>query len=126
MPCHRCGARQTDPIRGESPWRRGVSSGVQVLVCPHCQRIHDWTAELDACARCGSTSLVRTLGETHCRACGASGEVRARVPEGPARGAPEANGSTPAGAGSRSAAEAAALSQDVAAALDRLFSRNRP
>jgi hypothetical protein len=41
----------------------------QVLVCPDCQAVHDWTADLDRCESCGSTMLVRVLGETRCRAC---------------------------------------------------------
>lgn len=70
MPCYRCGARQTDPDRGASPWKRGVRSAQQVLVCPQCQASHDWQADLDQCAKCGSTQLVRRLGEVECRACG--------------------------------------------------------
>ncbi len=69
MPCYRCGARQTDPGKGPSPWKRGVISDEQVLVCPRCQAEHDWTADLDRCGSCGSTMLVRSLGETRCRAC---------------------------------------------------------
>jgi hypothetical protein len=41
----------------------------QVLVCPDCQSTHDWTADLDRCESCGSTMLLRALGETRCRAC---------------------------------------------------------
>jgi len=70
MPCVRCSARQTDPVRGPSPWKSGVQAGRQVLVCPDCQRSGDWTADLDRCTACGSTMLVRRLGETSCRACG--------------------------------------------------------
>lgn len=73
MPCYRCDTRQTDPTKGASPWKRGVIADVQVLVCPECQRVHDWAADLDRCAGCGSTSLVRQLGETICRSCGHSG-----------------------------------------------------
>lgn len=72
MPCYRCGARQTDPARGASPWRRGVRDAEQVLVCPDCQRTSDWTADLDRCPACGSTALVRRLGRTVCRDCGGS------------------------------------------------------
>jgi len=54
MPCFRCGARQTDPVRGASPWKRGVRADRQVLICPRCQAEHDWTAELD-CRDCGHT-----------------------------------------------------------------------
>ena len=32
MPCYRCGTRQVDPVRGHSPWRRGVKGDEQVLV----------------------------------------------------------------------------------------------
>ncbi|GLX94528.1 hypothetical protein Hesp01_24780 [Herbidospora sp. NBRC 101105] len=68
MPCYRCGARQTDPVRGASPWRRGVRSDAQVLICPDCQRAHD--LQLDTCFSCGSTTLVCRLGEVECRSCG--------------------------------------------------------
>ena len=69
MPCYRCGARQTDPGKGPSPWKRGVIRDEQVLVCPDCQTTHDWVADLDRCEACGSTMLLRALGETRCRAC---------------------------------------------------------
>ncbi|WP_327090756.1 hypothetical protein OIE66_09070 [Nonomuraea sp. NBC_01738] len=69
MPCYRCGARQTDPVRGASPWKRGVRDESQVLICPDCQRLHD--LDLDACGTCGSTALICRLGEVECRACGA-------------------------------------------------------
>jgi ribosomal protein L32 len=68
MPCYRCGVRQTDPVRGASPWRRGVRREVQVLICPACQREHD--PELDHCGSCGSTMLICRLGEVECRSCG--------------------------------------------------------
>ncbi len=107
MPCYRCGARQADPARGPSPWKRGVYAGGQVLICPECQRGRDWTAELDACRVCGSTALYRALGETACRACGATGDGRSA-----ARG--EAEASAAAGASE-------ALRDDVGAALDRVL-----
>jgi hypothetical protein len=69
MPCYQCGARQTDPGKGPSPWKRGVMKDEQVLVCPDCQSTHDWMADLDRCESCGSTMLVRSLGETRCREC---------------------------------------------------------
>ncbi|HEX2313420.1 MAG TPA: hypothetical protein VHJ17_06810 [Thermomonospora sp.] len=102
MPCFRCGARQTDPVRGASPWRRGVRGDRQVLVCPGCQGAHDWTAELDRCAGCGSTALVCRLGEVECRECGHVREAR------PGEGAPPA---------------APGLSEEVAAALHRVLRR---
>lgn len=111
MPCYRCGARQTDPARGPSPWRRGVRRDRQVLVCPHCQAAHDWSGDLDRCARCGSTELQCRLGEVECRACGHVREaVRDQVPDSDdlvASGAP-------------------GLSEEVARALDRVLSRRRP
>lgn len=74
MPCYRCGTRQVDPDRGESPWRRGVREDRQVLICPDCQAAVDWTNELDRCHVCGSVHLVRRLGEVECRDCGAVGQ----------------------------------------------------
>ncbi len=73
MPCFRCGARQSDPARGPSPWKRGVRDGRQVLLCPDCQRDREWVADLDPCPRCASTQLTRHLGETRCRSCGWAG-----------------------------------------------------
>jgi len=108
MPCHRCGARQTDPVRGASPWRRGVRAGEQVLVCPDCQKDRDWTADLAHCASCGSARLVRALGNTQCKDCGAEDQV-----------IPEARHSTGAAAESRSGVST--LSEDVHAALERHF-----
>jgi hypothetical protein len=70
MPCYRCGARQVDPDRGESPWKRGVRADRQVLVCPACQSSVDWMGELDQCPVCSSVHLVRRLGEVECRDCG--------------------------------------------------------
>jgi hypothetical protein len=74
MPCYRCGTRQVDPDRGESPWRRGVRGDRQVLICPACQATTDWAADLDHCPVCGSVHLVRRLGEAECRDCGAVGQ----------------------------------------------------
>jgi hypothetical protein len=102
MPCYRCGARQVDPDRGESPWKRGVRADRQVLICPTCQSATDWMAELDRCPVCLSAHLVRRLGEVECRDCGyvrdpgsASGDAGAvtGVPAGaaaPAAGSPGA------------------------------------
>src|SRR5689334_19293782 len=99
MPCYHCGARQTDPGKGPSPWKRGVVADEQVLVCPDCQATHDWTADLDRCVACGSTMLVRALGETRCREC-------SHVKTAPAV---------------RAGAADSSLSDDVAAALRRQF-----
>jgi uncharacterized Zn finger protein (UPF0148 family) len=72
-----------------------------VLVCPACQQTHDWIADLDRCAGCGSTMLVRALGETRCRQCGWT-KAAARAD------ASQADGS---------------LAADVEAALRRQFER---
>jgi hypothetical protein len=71
MPCYRCGTRQVDPDRGESPWRRGVRGDRQVLICPDCQAAVDWANDLDRCQVCTSVHLVSRLGEIECRDCGA-------------------------------------------------------
>jgi hypothetical protein len=102
MPCFRCGARQTDPDRGSCPWRRGVRADAQVLICPECQPV----ADLDLCQRCGSADLICRLGDVECRECG---HVRAAEP-GTAPAMPQ----PPAG-----------LSEEVAAALDRVLGRGR-
>jgi hypothetical protein len=85
MPCYRCGARQVDPDRGESPWKRGVRADRQVLICPACQSSVDWAGELDRCPVCSSVHLVRRLGEVECRDCGYVREPGAGV--GPVAGA---------------------------------------
>ncbi|WP_157246248.1 hypothetical protein [Nonomuraea typhae] len=84
MPCYRCGARQTDPVRGASPWKRGVRDESQVLICPDCQRLHD--LDLDTCATCGSNALICRLGEVECRSCGSVRQARSAgllTPEAP-------------------------------------------
>lgn len=70
MPCYRCGTRQADPDRGQSPWKRGVRADHQVLICPGCQESFDWAADLDRCAVCDGVHLVRRLGEIECKDCG--------------------------------------------------------
>jgi ribosomal protein L40E len=114
VPCYRCGARQTDPGRGASPWRRGVRGTEQVLVCPECQARPDWTAELDRCPRCGSTALVRRLGQTVCRDCESAPDKYAR--------------SVATADSLRTATEPAEtadqiLAAEVAAAIDRVLGR---
>ena len=99
-PCYHCGQRQTDPGKGPSAWKRGVIADEQVLVCPDCQQTHDWIADLDRCGSCGSTMLLRALGETRCRECEWS---KQSAPEGR-----EGDSS---------------LSDDVAAALAKRFGR---
>ncbi len=112
MPCFRCGARQTDPVRGASPWKRGVRADRQVLICPGCQRTHDGIAQLDRCAACGSTALGCRLGEIECRDCG---HTREAVPDEAAGGDLVPSGAHPADTG---------LSEEVAAALTRFFRRD--
>lgn len=139
MPCYRCGVRQTDPSRGQSPWRRGVRRDSQVLICPRCQASDDWMADLARCPRCGSVHLVRRLGEVECRDCGTI------VPPSPGLGEGEPLSEAVAGgAGDVASAREAAgagdvagtgdvavlgdgqspdLSEEVARALDRVLGR---
>ncbi|MEU5882265.1 hypothetical protein [Spirillospora sp. NPDC047279] len=117
MPCFRCGARQTDPARGASPWKRGVQADHQVLICPRCQTEHDWAADLDRCAVCGSAALVCRLGEVECRDCGHTREAvrEAADPDGPGGGRDLVrSGAPPADSG---------FSEEVAAALSRVLGR---
>ncbi|EFC81054.1 hypothetical protein FrEUN1fDRAFT_5844 [Parafrankia sp. EUN1f] len=81
MPCFRCSERQTDPVRGSSPWHRVVISGEQVLVCPTCRPAPDWDAILDRCNRCASTRLAKALGTVLCRDCGERKEPDRHTPE---------------------------------------------
>jgi ribosomal protein L37AE/L43A len=78
-----------------------------VLICPDCQRDRDWTADLDRCPSCGSTSLSRALGETTCKACGAV-VAGASAPVVPVQ------------------ESAPGLSEEVSAALERAFRRREP
>jgi hypothetical protein len=110
MPCYRCGVRQTDPVRGASPWRRGVRRERQVLICPSCQREHDLDLDLDRCASCGSTRLICRLGEVECRSCGA-----VRLADG--------KDADPDDRLSLVRAGAPGLSEEVEAALNRVLGR---
>jgi hypothetical protein len=107
MPCYRCGARQTDPIRGASPWKRGVREERQVLVCPDCQSAADWRADLDQCAACHSAGLVCRLGEIECRDCGHVRTAERATDTLVTSGAP-------------------GLSEEVEAALSRVLRRSGP
>ena len=70
MPCYRCGRIQTDPVKGASPWGRGVVEGAQILICPACQTSDpEWPRSLDACPRCGGTRLSVVMGSIVCRSC---------------------------------------------------------
>jgi hypothetical protein len=107
MPCFQCGARQSDPARGASLWRRGVRADRQVLVCPDCQIAPDWRSALDRCASCSSAELICRLGEVECRACG-----HTRPADPGARQDAPAPDASPSG-----------LAEEVAAALARVLSR---
>jgi len=72
--CIRCGQRQVDPDSGPTLWRRAVRGGHQVLVCPDCQGV-GWDADLDLCGSCGSTFLIKQLGDLVCRSCGRTEEL---------------------------------------------------
>jgi hypothetical protein len=135
MPCYRCGVRQTDPSRGQSPWKRGVRRQSQILICPGCQDTVDWVSEMDRCSRCSSVHLVKRLGEVECRDCGAivtpegsgdAGSAEAGLGEaGSANaGSAEAPGGEPGGAGPAVAGRGPDLSEEVARALDRVLSRS--
>jgi hypothetical protein len=68
MPCYWCGTRQGDPEPGKgSPWRRGVISEHQVLICPACQPAA--LADLSRCPGCGSAHLIRRLDQVECLDC---------------------------------------------------------
>ena len=133
MPCYRCGVRQTDPSRGQSPWKRGVRQYSQILICPGCQDTVNWMAEMDRCSRCSSVHLVKRLGEVECRDCGAImapehsadadyAAVRDREPAGPAGPGLGDAGLQEAGpAGSDRSPD---LSEEVARALDRVLGRS--
>ena len=109
MPCYRCGVRQTDPSRGQSPWKRGVRRYSQILICPGCQDTADWMAEMDRCSQCSSVHLVKRLGEVECRDCGAIM---------PPQASGEPGNAGPAGPGGSD------LSEEVARALDRVLGRS--
>jgi hypothetical protein len=109
MPCYRCGARQTDPERGSSPWRRGVRQDTLVLVCPACQEAGDWTDDLEHCGRCDSAHLIRRLGQVECLDCGLVREPVATLV--PPIGNWVGSGGDPA------------LADEVGRALDRLLGR---
>jgi hypothetical protein len=133
MPCYRCGVRQTDPSRGQSPWKRGVRQYSQILICPGCQDTVDWMAELDRCSRCSSVHLVKRLGEVECRDCGAI-VAPADSADADYPAVPDEEPVGPAGPGLADAGLQAAgpagpdrgpdLSEEVARALDRVLGRS--
>jgi hypothetical protein len=124
MPCYRCDLRQVDPDRGQSPWKRGVKSGAQVLICPACQGSFDWMSELDQCSVCGGVHLVRRLGELECRDCGM---VCDPADAGVGAGAGGAGAAGPGDGGGRAEVghEPGSLADDVERALERVLGRSR-
>jgi hypothetical protein len=124
MPCYRCDLRQVDPDRGESPWKRGVRDGRQVLICPDCQGSFDWMAELDQCPVCGGVHLVRRLGEIECRDCGMvrdPGDAADR----PVAGSGAGSGDPVSSGGPAGRAAAGSLAEDVERALERVLGHTR-
>jgi hypothetical protein len=131
MPCYRCGARQVDPDRGESPWKRGVRADRQVLICPACQSSVDWSAELDRCPVCSSMHLMRRLGEVECRDCGdvrepsaAPASVTPVAGAAPGDAAGSAGGSSVGG--DADFGETPGLAEEVELALARVLGRGKP
>jgi hypothetical protein len=133
MPCYRCGVRQTDPDRGQSPWKRGVRSDSQILICPTCQASHDWMADLDRCSQCSSVHLVRRLGEVECRDCGAivPPAIDDLAGSGLGNSGSLGGAGSPGGAGSLGGAGvpdraglSPGLSEEVAKALERVLGRS--
>ena len=127
MPCFSCGARQSDPERGPSPWKRGVVREHLVLVCPACQLRAGWSAELESCARCASLHLIRRLDQVECLDCRL---VRDAVPDDEHPGHTAPGGTAPGGAvpggsapGGTAPAGDAALAAEVASALNRVLRR---
>jgi hypothetical protein len=128
MPCYRCGARQVDPARGPSPWKRAVRKNRQVLVCPQCQSGRDWASDLDRCSHCGGVRLVRRLGEVECRDCGQVREPAEVAPDAPtaaSRAAGEGAAGTAREDSEATGDSAAALAEEVARALDRVLGSHR-
>ena len=136
MPCYRCGTRQVDPDRGQSPWKRGVRADRQVLICPGCQESSDWMADLDRCAVCDGVRLVRRLGEIECKDCGHVREPAALPADGRGAGlgggpGGESVGGPGGGPGGGSAGDGGAgpggeipgLAEDVERALARVLGR---
>jgi len=105
----------------------------QILVCPRCRTLRDWTAELDRCGRCASAHLVRRLDEVECRDCGlirltgtdyaaeTDGEhICAEHGAGAAAPAPAGPG---AGAGARKAGLPAQPDPELAAEVERALAK---
>jgi hypothetical protein len=125
MPCYRCDLRQVDPDRGQSPWKRGVKSGAQVLICPACQGSFDWMSDLDQCSVCGGVHLMRRLGEVECRDCGMVCEPADAGAGGGVGVAPAGPGADGSGGRTEGGHEPGSLADDVERALERVLGRSR-
>ena len=128
MPCYRCGTRQVDPDRGQSPWKRGVRTDHQVLICPGCQESFDWAADLDRCVVCGGVHLVRRLGEVECRDCGHVREPGDGLGAGTGTGSAAGGGQAGTPVGDPRAGPgggAPGLAEDVERALARVLGGTR-
>jgi len=129
VPCYRCGTRQADPEPGKSsPWRRGVISEHQVLVCPACQPAA--LADLMRCVRCGSAYLIRRLDQVECLDCrlirdAAPDPVATPAPPAPlappAPSTPPAPPTPPAREPPAAPVGGSALAAEVARALERVL-----
>ena len=135
MPCYRCGTRQADPEPGKSsPWRRGVISEHQVLVCPACQPAA--LVDLMRCVRCGSAYLIRRLDQVECLDCrlvrdAAPDPAATQAPPAPAvpagppgppgPEAPRAPSAPPAHESPAPSGSGSALAAEVARALERVL-----
>src|SRR5712691_9296489 len=121
MPCYRCGARQSDPEHGPSPWQRGVIAEHLVLACPACQRQAGWADAFTTCAGCGSRHLIRRLDQVECLDCRLS---RDAAPDPPAPDPPAPDTPVPDGAAPDAPAPGGtALADEVARALGRVLRR---
>ena len=108
MDCSYFCSRLNQFVDGELGYLEVAELQGHLSFCPDCAA--DGALDrLDRCSACGSTALVRRLGETTCRGCGA---VDSAVP-GEGFGVP--------GGADRSALEA-----DVAAAIDRVLGGSDP
>jgi hypothetical protein len=123
MPCYRCGTRQGDPEPGKgSPWRRGVISEHQVLICPACQPAV--LAELARCPGCGSAHLIRRLDQVECLDCRLTRDADADSGISGAVSAPDSDIPDISVMSDSPATRDPGLAAEVARALDRL--RGRP
>jgi hypothetical protein len=123
MPCYRCGTRQGDPEPGKgSPWRRGVISEHQVLICPACQPAA--LAELSRCPGCGSAHLIRRLDQVECLDCRLTRDADADSGISGAETAPDIPDISVMFRSDAATIRDPGLAAEVARALDRL--RGRP